>query len=100
MPKLPNQLRSRPIDLGLLYSSLYFPPSFPAVFSTVGVGRYGSSFDTTPTTPDPGPPPPCGVVKVLCRLKWQTSKPRSPGRVMPRIALRLAPSMYTCTPVA
>jgi hypothetical protein len=29
----------------------------------------------------------------LCRLKWQTSKPRSPGRVMPRMALKLAPSM-------
>ena len=42
----------------------------------------------------------CGVVKVVWRLKWHTSKPRSPGRAMPRMALRFAPSMYTCTPLA
>ena len=29
--------------------------------------------------PAPGPPPPCGCVKVLCRLKWTMSKPVSPG---------------------
>ncbi len=34
----------------------------------------------TPTGPAPGPPPPCGVEKVLCKLKCMTSKPRSPGR--------------------
>ena len=27
----------------------------------------------TPTGPDPGPPPPCGVLNVLCRLKWTMS---------------------------
>ena len=31
--------------------------------------------------PAPGPPPPCGCVNVLCRLKWTMSKPMSPGRV-------------------
>ena len=30
--------------------------------------------------PDPGPPPPCGWVKDLCRLKCTMSKPMSPGR--------------------
>ena len=42
--------------------------------------------------PAPGPPPPWGVEKVLCRLKWTMSKPMSPGREMPKIALALAPS--------
>ena len=42
--------------------------------------------------PDPGPPPPWGCEKVLCRLKWTMSKPMSPGRVRPMIAFRLAPS--------
>ncbi|MEA2125246.1 MAG: glycine dehydrogenase subunit 2, partial [Solirubrobacteraceae bacterium] len=41
---------------------------------------------------DPGPPPPCGCVNDLCRLKCTMSKPMSPGRVRPMIALRLAPS--------
>ncbi len=36
--------------------------------------------------------PPCGVLKVLCRFMWMTSKPISPGRTWPRMALRLAPS--------
>src|SRR5205823_11134821 len=27
--------------------------------------------------PAPGPPPPCGVENVLCRLRWTTSKPMS-----------------------
>src|SRR3990172_4886282 len=67
---------------------------------TRGVGRNGSRCAFTPTGPAPGPPPPWGVVNVLWRLKWQTSKPKSPGRVIPRIAFRLAPSMYTCAPLA
>ena len=46
----------------------------------------------TATGPAPGPPPPWGVEKVLCRFIWMTSKPMSPGLTLPRIALRLAPS--------
>ena len=42
--------------------------------------------------PEPGPPPPCGCVNVLCRLKWMMSKPMSPGREIPMTALRFAPS--------
>ena len=30
--------------------------------------------------PEPGPPPPCGCVNDLCRLKCTMSKPMSPGR--------------------
>jgi len=29
--------------------------------------------------PMPGPPPPCGMQKVLCKFKWHTSAPMSPG---------------------
>ena len=46
----------------------------------------------------PGPPPPCGMQNVLCRLMWQTSAPMSPGRQRPTCAFRLAPSMYTWPP--
>ena len=42
--------------------------------------------------PAPGPPPPCGWVNVLCRLKCTMSKPMSPGRARPMTALRFAPS--------
>ena len=40
--------------------------------------------------PPPGPPQPCGVENVLCRLKWHRSKPASRARVMPRMPLALA----------
>ena len=29
----------------------------------------------TPIGPTPGPPPPWGIQKVLCKFKWQTSAP-------------------------
>ena len=61
--------------------------------STLGTGRYGASASVTAMGPAPGPPPPCGWLKVLCRLKCMTSTPKSPGRVRPRIAFMLAPSM-------
>ena len=32
-------------------------------------GRYGTRSATTHTGPTPGPPPPCGMQKVLCRLR-------------------------------
>ena len=60
--------------------------------ATIGTGRNGSRRCATPTGPAPGPPPPCGVEKVLCRFMWITSKPMSPGLTLPRMALRLAPS--------
>ena len=33
-----------------------------------GPGRNGASSSVTQTGPEPGPPPPCGVENVLCRL--------------------------------
>ena len=42
-------------------------------------GRNGARCAATPIGPMPGPPPPCGMQKVLCRLRWQTSAPMSPG---------------------
>ncbi len=38
---------------------------------------------TRPIGPTPGPPPPCGMQKVLCKLRWQTSAPISPGLTSP-----------------
>ena len=70
------------------------------VFSTVGTGMKGARCFRTATGPAPGPPPPCGWEKVLCRLIWITSTPQSPGRVTPMMAFRLAPSQYTCPPLA
>ena len=60
--------------------------------TTRGTIRYGSIRSLTAIGPLPGPPPPCGCVNVLCRLKWTMSKPMSPGRVTPITALRFAPS--------
>ena len=67
---------------------------------TTGAGRNGARDSFTPTGPAPGPPPPCGVENVLCRLKCMTSMPWSPGRVTPSIAFRFAPSPYTRPPFA
>ena len=59
---------------------------------TTGIGMKGSRRLLTPTAPEPGPPPPCGVENVLCRFIWMTSKSMSPGRTLPSIAFKLAPS--------
>src|SRR5215831_17476843 len=96
MPKLPKNARTLPTVLGRSKSNRYALP----VFSTIGTGRNGSSTLPTATGPAPGPPPPCGVVKVLCRLMCRQSTPWSPGRNRPRSAFRLAPSMYTSPPAA
>ena len=44
-----------------------------------GAGRKAAKCSATPMGPMPGPPPPWGMQKVLCRLRWQTSAPMSPG---------------------
>jgi hypothetical protein len=51
-----------------------------------------------PIGPMPGPPPPCGMQKVLCRFMWLTSAPMVAGEVRPTWAFMLAPSMYTWPP--
>ena len=36
--------------------------------TTIGAGKYGASVSVTQIGPAPGPPPPCGPLKVLCGL--------------------------------
>ena len=67
-------------------------PCIPPVGITLWVGRKGARCATTPIGPMPGPPPPCGMQKVLWRFRWQTSAPMSPGRQSPTIAFMFAPS--------
>ena len=43
--------------------------------------------------PIPGPPPPWGMQKVLCKLIWHTSGPKVPGLAIPTKAFKFAPSM-------
>ncbi|MNL01514.1 hypothetical protein D3C87_1219880 [compost metagenome] len=63
-------------------------------------GRNGVRCDFTPIGPTPGPPPPCGMQKVLCRFRCETSPPNLPGAQRPTIAFMLAPSMYTWPPLS
>ena len=51
----------------------------PPSATTYGTGMNGASAADSATGPAPGPPPPCGVEKVLCRLMCMASTPRSPG---------------------
>src|ERR687885_292858 len=52
----------------------------PPVSASGWPGRNGTRCSRTPIGPTPGPPPPCGMQKVLCRLRWLTSEPNRPGR--------------------
>jgi len=54
--------------------------------------RAVSAGTVTATGPAPGPPPPCGVEKVLCRLSCTMSAPMCPGFATPISAFMLAPS--------
>ena len=67
----------------------------PPIFTTGCDGKKGARCAFTPIGPMPGPPPPCGMQNVLCRLRWHTSAPMWPGLVRPTCAFMLAPSMYT-----
>ena len=66
--------------------------SGPASGASGWLGRYGARWDRTPMGPTPGPPPPWGMQKVLCRLRCETSAPNLPGRATPTRAFMLAPS--------
>ena len=46
-------------------------------------GRKDARCCLTPMGPMPGPPPPWGMQKVLCRFRWHTSAPMCPGDVRP-----------------
>src|SRR6185437_12781439 len=61
-------------------------------------GRNGARCDLTAHGPTPGPPPPCGMQKVLCRFRCETSEPHLPGLATPTRAFMLAPSVYTWPP--
>ena len=72
------------------------PKAFLPPVSIMGwFGRKSTKWAATPMGPTPGPPPPCGMAKVLCRLRWHTSAPIKPGLVNPTWAFILAPSIYT-----
>ncbi len=64
----------------------------PASATSGWLGRNGARWARTATGPTPGPPPPWGMQKVLCRFRCDTSAPNRPGRATPTSALRLAPS--------
>lgn len=55
----------------------------PWVLMTGWPGRKGAKWALTPIGPIPGPPPPWGIQKVLCKFKWHTSAPINPGAVSP-----------------
>ena len=61
-------------------------------------GKKSTKCFATQMGPTPGPPPPCGIEKVLCKFRWQTSAPIKKGLVRPTWAFILAPSIYTCPP--
>ena len=52
-------------------------------------GRNGARCFATPIGPMPGPPPPCGMQNVLCRFRWQTSAPMSPGPAQPDLRVHV-----------
>src|SRR5262245_36949702 len=66
------------------------PLAGPALGCNGWFGRYGARCSRTATGPTPGPPPPCGMQNVLCRLRCDTSAPNAPGLARPTSALRLA----------
>ena len=64
MPKLPQNDCILPIDFGRFQSSRHSSSSR----ATTGTGMNGARCALNATGPAPGPPPPWGVVKVLCRF--------------------------------
>ncbi len=89
IPNCPWKVRILPIDV--LFSVISLKgPSFS--FVTYGTGKYAASSSHTETGPLPGPPPPCGVENVLCKLNCITSTPISAGLTLPQMALKFAPS--------
>src|SRR3954467_2659722 len=76
------------------------PVDGPAAGTSGWFGRNGARCERTPIGPTPRPPPPWGMQNVLCRFRWETSAPKRPGRASPTMALRFAPSRYTCPPAS
>ena len=65
----------------------------PPVLTKACPGKNCARCPATAMGPIPGPPPPCGILNVLCRFKWHTSAPMAPGLVRPTWAFILAPSI-------
>ena len=67
------------------------PPSGrgPAIGCSGWFGRYGARCARTATGPTPGPPPPCGMQKVLCRFRCETSPPNVPGLARPTMRVQV-----------
>ena len=51
----------------------------PLVGMTAMAGQKGRQVRGHADGAHAGPPPPCGMQKVLCRLRWQTSAPMLAG---------------------
>ena len=73
----PNEVHYLRGNASKALRSLNFKPkySFLELIFTLGTGKYFSILSTTAIGPAPGPPPPCGVEKVLCKLICTISKP-------------------------
>ena len=63
--------------------------SAPPVGITGCPGRNGARWAATAMGPMPGPPPPWGMQKVLCRLMWQTSAPMSRRPAQPDLGVQV-----------
>ena len=88
MPALPQ---GAPLT-GPTPPSLCPRPNGPASGLNGCDGKYAAKCSRTATGPTPGPPPPCGIAKVLCKFKCETSAPNLPGFAKPTNAFRFAPS--------
>ena len=72
-------------------AALIVAPVRPVLIPSLG--RKGARCSRTATGPTPGPPPPWGMQKVLCKFKWDTSPPNFPGLATPTRAFKFAPSI-------
>ena len=69
------------------------PETGPQSFTIGWLGKKTSKCFLHAIGPIPGPPPPWGIQKVLCKFMWQTSGPKLPGLAIPTNAFKFAPSI-------
>ena len=91
--KLPAGVAKALIGVGETMPQRAAALTAPLSSSRGSPGRKGARCALTPIGPMPGPPPPCGMAKVLCRFRWLTSPPISPGFTSPTSAFMFAPSI-------
>ena len=92
MPIWPWKAFKRPMVLAVSPEAVSASSNPFGPLTTQGSGANGAKAAAKATGPEPGPPPPWGVENVLCRFMCMTSMPRSAGRTLPTMALKLAPS--------